>query len=82
MRALLPCESIACLVLTCLLLPMALFGIAACFVAYLTFCGVDESLGLYSLYLVSSLGSVLLGCGPLLLSIWPLSFFTLGLWAD
>ena len=82
MRALLPCESIACLVFTCLLLPVALFGIATCFAAYLTFCGVDESLGLYSSYLVSSLGWVLLGCGPLLLSIWPLSLFTLGLWAD
>ena len=82
MYALLPYESIACLVFMCLLLPMALFGIAACSDTCLTFCGVDESLGLYSLHLVSSLGCVLLRCGPLLLSIWPLSLFTLGLWDD
>ena len=62
MRAPLLCESIACLVLMCLLL-------LACFAACLTFCGMGESLGLHSLHLISSLGWVLLGCGPLLLSI-------------
>ena len=76
------CESIACLVLTRLLLPMGLSSIAACSVTCLTFCGVGESLGLHSLHLVSSLGWVLLGCGPLFLSIRPLSLFALGLWAD
>ena len=63
MCALLPCESIACLVLMRLLLPMGLSGLAACSVAFLTFCGVGESLGPHSLHLVSSLGWVLLGCG-------------------
>ena len=77
MRAPLPCEFIACLVFTSLLLLVSLSGIAMCLVACLTFCGIGESLGLYSSHLVSSLGWVLLGCEPLLLSIWPLSLLTL-----
>ena len=40
--ALLPCESIACLVFTHLLLPVGLYGIAVCFTACLTFCGVGK----------------------------------------
>ena len=63
MCALLLCESIACLVLMHLLLPVGLSGLVACFTACLTFCGVGESLDLHSLHLVSSLGWVLLGCG-------------------
>ena len=63
MRALLLCESIACLVLMRLLLHLGLSGLVACSTACLTFCGVGESLDLHSLYLVSSLGWVLLGCG-------------------
>ena len=78
MRAPLPYEFIACLVFMCLLLPVGLSG-AVCFAACLTFCDVGESLGLYSSHLVSSLGWVLLGCRPLLLSIRPLFLFTLGL---
>ena len=62
MCALLPCESIACLVLMCLLLPVGLSGLTACSAACLTFCGVGESLDPHSLHLVSSLGWVLLGC--------------------
>ena len=79
MRARLPCEFIACLVFTRLLLPMGFSSIATCSAACLTFCGMGESLGLHSPHLVSSLGWVLLGCGPLLLSIQPLSLFTLDL---
>ena len=56
MRALLLCESIACLVLMRLLLHVGLSGLVACSTACLTFCGVGESLDLHSLYLVSSLG--------------------------
>ena len=56
MRAPLPCESIACLVLTHLPLPVGLSGPVARFVSRLTHCGMDESLGLHSLLLVSSLG--------------------------
>ena len=82
MRAPFACESIACLVLTHLLLLVGLSGIVVCFAACLTFCGMGESLGLHSSHLISSLGKVLLGCGHLLLSIRPLSLFTLGLWAD
>ena len=63
MHALLLCESIACLVLMHLLLPVGLSGLVACSTACLTFCGVGESLDLHSLHLVSSLGWVLLGCG-------------------
>ena len=48
-------------------LPTGLFGLVMCFVAHLTLCGVDESLGLHSLHLVSSLGWVLLGYGLVLL---------------
>ena len=63
MCALLLCESIACLVLMHLLLPVGLSGLVARSTACLTFCGVGESLDLHSLHLVSSLGWVLLGCG-------------------
>ena len=56
MCALLLCESIACLVLMHLLLPVGLSGLVACSTACLTFCGVGESLDLHSLHLVSSLG--------------------------
>ena len=48
-------------------LSTGLFGPVMCFVAHLTLCGVDESLGLHSLHLVSSLGWVLLGYGLVLL---------------
>ena len=50
-----------------------MFAIACGFVAtrsatyFLTLCGVDESLGLHSLHLASSLGWALLGYGPFLL---------------
>ena len=63
MHALLLCESITCLVLMSLLLPVGLSGLVACSTACLTFCGVGESLDLHSLHLVSSLAWVLLGCG-------------------
>ena len=52
----LPYESIAFLAFTCLSLPASLSGPAAYFAACLTFCGVDESLGLHSFRLISSLG--------------------------
>ena len=39
--------------------------------SFLTSCGMDESLGLHSLYLASSLGWVLLGHGPFLLQSNP-----------
>ena len=65
MRASLLCESIAYLAFTRLLLPMGFSGIAVCSAICLTFCGVVELLGLYSSHFVSSLGWVLLGCGPL-----------------
>ena len=67
MRALLLYESIACLVFTCLSLPTGLSSLATCSATCLTLCGMDESLGLHSLHLVSSLGWVLLGYGPSLL---------------
>ena len=67
MRAPLPCESIACLVLTHLSLPAGLSGPVARFVSRLTLCGMDESLGLHSLLLVSSSGWVLLRHGPFFL---------------
>ena len=56
MRAPLLDESIACLVFTRLSLPMGLSGPAAHSVARLTHCGVNESLGLHSSHLISSLG--------------------------
>ena len=43
-----------------------LFGLTAYSAARLTLCGVDESFGLHSLHLVSSLGWVLLGYRPFL----------------
>ena len=49
-------ESIACLVFTCLSLPTGLSSLATCSATCLTLCGMDESLGLHSLHLVSSLG--------------------------
>ena len=67
MCAPLPYKSITCLVFMRLPLPTGLFGLVMCFVAHLTLCGVDESLGLHSLHLVSSLGWVLLGYGLVLL---------------
>ena len=67
MHALLPYESIACLVFMHLPLPAGLSGPTTCFATRLTFCGVDESLGLHSLHLVSSLGWVLLRYGFFLL---------------
>ena len=51
MRAPLPCKSIVCLVFMRLLLSMGLSGIAMCSATCLIFCGVGESLGLYSLHL-------------------------------
>ena len=66
-RAPLPYESIACLVLTHLPLLAGLSGLVARFVSRLTLCGMDESLGLHSLLLVSSLGWVLLRLGPFFL---------------
>ena len=72
MRALLLYKSISCLVFMCLPLPMGLSGPATRSSACLTLCGVDESLGFHSLYLVSSLGWVLLRYGPFSL-IQPLS---------
>ena len=56
MRTPLPYESITCLVFTHLSLPTGLFGLVAYSTARLTLYGVDESLGLRSLHLVSSLG--------------------------
>ena len=56
MRALLPYESIACLVFMRLPLPAGLSGPTTCFAARLTLYGVDESLGFRSLHFVSSLG--------------------------
>ena len=81
MRALLLYKSISCLVFMCLPLPVGLFGPATCYSACLTLCGVDESLGFHSLYLVSFLGWVLLGYGPSSL-IQPLSPFTFDLWVN
>ena len=56
MHASLPYESIACLAFMRLPLPVGLYGPTAHFVARLTLCAVDDSLGLHSLLLVSSLG--------------------------
>ena len=67
MRALLLYETIACLVFKRLPLPIVLSGLDACSVACLTCCGMDESLGLHSSHLISSLGWVLLGHGSFLL---------------
>ena len=74
MRAPLSCESIVFLVFMRLLLLMGLSGIAVCSTVCLTICDVGESLGLYFSHLVSSLGWVFLGCGPLFLSIRPYLF--------
>ena len=59
MRTPLPYESIAFLAFMRLPLPAGLSGPTAC----LSLCGINESLGLHYLHLVSSLGWVLLGCG-------------------
>ena len=56
MRAPLPYESIAYPVFTHLPLPVSLFGPTVCSTAHLTLYGVNESLSLHSLHLVSSLG--------------------------
>ena len=60
-------KSITCLVFMCLPLSAGLSSPTACSVAHLTCCGMDESLGLHSLDLVSSLGRVLLRYGIFLL---------------
>ena len=52
----LPYESIACLMFTHLPLPVGLSGPTARSATRLTLCVVDDSLGLHSLHLVSSLG--------------------------
>ena len=67
MCAPLPYKFIACLVFTHLPLPTGLSSLVACSATRLTLCGVDESLGLRSLYLVSSLGWILLGYESFLL---------------
>ena len=67
MHAPLPYEFIVFLAFMCLPLPAGLSGPTECSIACLTLCGVDESLGLHSLRLVSSLGWALLGCGLFLL---------------
>ena len=56
MRAPLPCESMACLLFMRLPLPVGLSGPTAQSAACLTLCVVDDSLGLHSLHLISSLG--------------------------
>ena len=56
MCAPLPYESIACLGFTRLPLSTGLSGPTAHFAAGLALCGMDESLGLHSLHLISSLG--------------------------
>ena len=56
MCAPLPYESIAFLVFTRLSLPIGLSGPIVCSAARLSLCGVDKTLGLRSLHLVSSLG--------------------------
>ena len=61
MRAPLPYESIAYPVFTHLPLPVSLFGPTVCSTAHLTLYGVNESLSLHSLHLISSLGWILLG---------------------
>ena len=67
MRAPFLYESITCLGFMRLPLLASLSSLAAHFAARLTLCGVDKSLGLHSLHLVSSLGRVLLGYGLFLL---------------
>ena len=68
MRAPLPCESMACLLFMRLPWPGGLSGLCCTFCySFLTFCAVDESLGLRSLYPASSVGWVLLWHGPFLL---------------
>ena len=63
MRALLPYESITCLVFPSLPLPAGLSSPTMCSIACLTLYGVDELLGPHYLHLVSFLGWVLLGYG-------------------
>ena len=63
----LPCESIACLAFTHLLLHVGLFGIVVCSAACLTFCGVGELLGLHSSYLVCFLAGYCVDVG---LALW------------
>ena len=68
----LPCESMACLLFMRLPWPEGLSGLCCTFCySFLTFCGVDESLGLRSLYPASSVGWVLLWHGPFLLQSSP-----------
>ena len=60
-RAPLLCESMACLLFMHLPWPGGLSGLCCTFCySFLTSCGMDESLGLHSLYLSLSLGWVLL----------------------
>ena len=72
MHALLPCESRVCLLFMHLPWPGGLSGLCCLFChSFLTSCGMDELLGLRSLYLAFSLGWVLLGHGPFLLQSSP-----------
>ena len=74
----LSCESITYLLFMHLPLPACLFGLCCTFCySFLTLCGVDESLGLHYLHLVSSLVWVLLRCEPFLIQFSPCLFLLL-----
>ena len=80
-RAPLSCESMACLLFMRLSWPGGLLGLCYTFCcSFLTFCGMNEFLGLHSLHLISFFGLGLVWVWVLLPSIRPLSFFTSGLW--
>ena len=77
----LSCESMACLLFMRLPWPGGLSGLCYMFCcSFLTSCGVNESLGLHSLYLISLFE--LVWVQAFLPSVWPLSFFTSGLWVS
>ena len=73
------CESMAYLLFIRLPWLRALFGLCC---SFLISCGVDESLGLHSLHLISFFGMGLNLVWALLPSVRPLSFFTSSLWVD
>ena len=77
----LSCESMACLLFMRLPWLGGLSGLCYMFCcSFLTSCGVNESLDLHSLYLISLFE--LVWVWALLSSVWPLSFFTSGLWVN
>ena len=83
MRTPLSCESMACPMFLRSPWLKGLSGLCCTFCySFLTSCGMDESLGLHSLHLISFFGLGLTCIWALFPSVRPLSFFTFSLWVD